>query len=106
MNCPALPSLAANLSSTMNIGCLAPGATGPPRSCASWRALLALAGTRGARLEPPAHFVNLVPDEGIVVKGVGQRGDALAAGKKMHCERIGVGHAAEQRELPAQPDPE
>jgi len=39
------------------------------------------------------------------VKGICQHGDTLAAGEKMHRQRVGVGLAAEQRELPAQPGP-
>ena len=58
-----------------------------------------------ARSQPVAHLFYFLLDEFLIVKGICQRGDTLAAGKKMHRQRVGVGLAAEQRELPAQPGP-
>ena len=58
-----------------------------------------------ARFQPIAHLLYFLLDEFFFVKGICQRGDTLAAGKKMHRQRVGVRLAAEQRELPAQPGP-
>src|SRR5262249_7459228 len=63
-------------------------------------------GAACARPQPVAHLLDFLPDELLIVKGICQRGDALAAGEKMHRQRVGVRPTAEQRELPAQPGAE
>src|SRR5262245_61989428 len=80
MNWPAWPLLPENLSRTTNI----------------WRFLP----------QPLAHLFHLLPDELLIMESTTQGGDALAAGEQRHRKRVGIGRAAEQRELPAQPGPE
>ena len=58
-----------------------------------------------ARSQPVAHLLYFLLDEFLIVKGICQRGDTLAADEKMHRQRVGVCLAAEQRELPAHPGP-
>jgi len=59
----------------------------------------------GTRTQPVAHLPDFLPDELLIVEGTCQHRDTLAAGQKMHRQRIGIRLAAEQRELPAQPGP-
>src|SRR5262245_66271255 len=59
----------------------------------------------GTRTQPVAHLPDFLSDELLIVEGTCQHRDTLAAGKKMHRQRIGIRLVAEQRELPAQPGP-
>src|SRR5262245_24804986 len=103
MNWPAWPLLPENLSSTTNIDI--PLLSAVFRAATHARLGWALSPALRARIQPGAHRLDFLPDEPLVAKGVSQRGDPLAPGQKVHREFVGVGLAAEQRELPAQPDP-
>jgi hypothetical protein len=53
-----------------------------------------------ARTQPVAHLLDFLLDDLLIVKGIRQRGDTLAADEKVHRQRVGVYLAAEERELP------
>ena len=55
------------------------------------------------RLQPCLRGLGLAADERLIVEGIRQRGDALAAREQMHRQRIRVAVAAHRLELHAQP---